>query len=151
MDSEKRIVEIHGIKMEVDLRYAKRIDTYRVGDAVKLLIKEHSYSSSYSTYPGVIVGFCGFAHQPAIEILYLKNDGDICLMAFSEKADAELAPFNDYEIVFTRADVLEKMDRKIFEKEEELHTLKLKREAFVKHFGEAFPREMEVALEKEKP
>ena len=34
---EKRIVEIDGVKIEVDLRTAKRIDTFAVGDNVKVL------------------------------------------------------------------------------------------------------------------
>ena len=30
-EENKRVVEINGIKMEIDLRYAKRIDTFKVG------------------------------------------------------------------------------------------------------------------------
>ena len=33
---EKRIIDINGMKMEVDLRTAKRIDTFKVGDNVKV-------------------------------------------------------------------------------------------------------------------
>ena len=33
----KKIVEVNGIKLEVDMRYAKRIDEFRVGDTVKVL------------------------------------------------------------------------------------------------------------------
>lgn len=40
MDDGKRIIEIDGVKIEVDLRTAKRIDTYRVGDNVKILNKD---------------------------------------------------------------------------------------------------------------
>jgi hypothetical protein len=36
MEENKRIVEIDGVKIEVDLRSAKRIDTFRVGDNVKV-------------------------------------------------------------------------------------------------------------------
>ena len=36
-EDNKRIIEINGIKMEVDLRNAKRIDTFKVGDPVKVL------------------------------------------------------------------------------------------------------------------
>ena len=38
-DEQKRIVEIGGVKIEVDLRTAKRVDSYRVGDPVKVLTK----------------------------------------------------------------------------------------------------------------
>ena len=39
---EKRIIEVNGIKMEVDLRNAKRIDQFKVGDSVKVLVKSYS-------------------------------------------------------------------------------------------------------------
>jgi len=137
-DENKRIVEIHGIKMEVDLRYAKRIDTYRVGDPVKVMIKDYS---GYKARPGVIVGFCDFTENPAIEIMYLENE-DLQLLTFTDKSEAEIAPFNDYEMVFSRADILSKIDRKIQQKEEEIRTLKSKKEAFDKHFGKIFANEM---------
>jgi len=66
MENEKRIIEINGIKMEVDLRTAKRIDTFKVGDPVKIL------DCTYSTpqiYAGVIVGFAEFNKHAAIEVI----------------------------------------------------------------------------------
>jgi hypothetical protein len=53
-----RVVEINGIKVEVDLRTAKRVDSYSVGTPVKLLKQE--YSDTYTTYTGVIIGFDEF-------------------------------------------------------------------------------------------
>jgi len=135
---EKRIVEIHGIKMEVDLWYAKRIDTYRVGDAVKVMVKDYS---GYKSWPGVIAGFCDFKEHPAIEILYLE-DYNLNFLTFTDESDAEIAPFNDYEMVFSRADILAKIDRKIQEAEETIRELHKKREAFEKHFGKVFANEL---------
>ena len=45
MADEKRIIEIDGMKVEVDLRHAKRVDTFKVGDNVKILDK--SYEDSH--------------------------------------------------------------------------------------------------------
>ena len=41
-----REIEIGGIKMQIDLRQAKRIDTFKVGDSVKIL-KKGDRNSSY--------------------------------------------------------------------------------------------------------
>lgn len=36
MEENKKIIEVNGIKMEIDLREAKIINNYKVGDSVKL-------------------------------------------------------------------------------------------------------------------
>jgi hypothetical protein len=46
-----RIVEVDGIKLEIDERTARTIESYKVGDPVKVLVK--SYGDSYNIYPGV--------------------------------------------------------------------------------------------------
>ncbi|MHC4294732.1 MAG: hypothetical protein ACYSTL_04025, partial [Planctomycetota bacterium] len=50
-----RVVEINGVKLEVDLRHAKVIDQFRVGDRVKVLKKK--YEKVYESHPGAIIGF----------------------------------------------------------------------------------------------
>ena len=54
----KRIVEIDGVKIEVDLRSAKRIDTFKVGDNVKVLCKD--YNNQFKVKPGIITDFANF-------------------------------------------------------------------------------------------
>ena len=54
----KRIIEINGIKLEVDLSTAKRIDEFRVGDNVKVLRK--GYNDNFEVLAGVIVEFVNF-------------------------------------------------------------------------------------------
>ena len=44
------IVEINGIKMDVDERTATAITEYKVGQTVKVLKKK--YSDQYEVYPG---------------------------------------------------------------------------------------------------
>jgi hypothetical protein len=51
-EETKRVIEINGVKMEVDMRYAKRVDELRIGSRVKVLIKEYS---SYKIYLGVSI------------------------------------------------------------------------------------------------
>ena len=70
---EKRIVEIDGVKIEVDLRTAKRIDTFRVGDNVKVLCKE--YNGDFKVKPGIITDFCNFKEKSSISVfrIFLKS------------------------------------------------------------------------------
>ena len=68
---QKRVIEVNGVKLEVDMRYAKRIEELRIGSKVKALNKEYS---SYSVYPGVIVGFEQFEKLPTIVVAYYKTD-----------------------------------------------------------------------------
>ena len=58
------VIEINGVKLEVDLRSARRIDTLRVGDRVKLLEKT-SYGGPI-VHHGVVAGFDPFPSQPTI-------------------------------------------------------------------------------------
>ena len=41
MTDEKTIVEINGIKMEVDLRHATRVEEFKIGSKVKVLKKQY--------------------------------------------------------------------------------------------------------------
>ena len=44
MEDEKeymKTIEINGVKLEIDLRTAKRVDTFKIGDNVKVLKKEY--------------------------------------------------------------------------------------------------------------
>ena len=136
-DNQTRIVEVDGIKMEVDLREAKKIDHYRVGDTVKILIAE--YSDSYNNYFGVIVGFTEFQKVPSIDVLYVKDefgDTDLKIVTINEKTeDIEIAPVGGYDAEFNRANILEKINRQIEKQEEKVWVLKSKKNAFIKHFG----------------
>jgi len=131
---ETTIIEINGIKMEVDLRTAKKIETYKIGDNVKVLIKEYS---NYASYPGVIIGFDGFAQLPTITVCYLKTgynaevkfiyvnsqttDIEIVHMTDADKMELNLAP--------------EQLDREILKKEAEIADLKAKKSYFLENFN----------------
>ena len=53
MATETQVIEINGVKLEVDMRYAKRVDLLRIGSRVKVLVKTYS---EYKIYPGVKIG-----------------------------------------------------------------------------------------------
>ena len=64
---DKRIIEINGIKMEVDLSTAKRVDEFKVGDAVKVLRDKKVLS-------GAIVEFVNFRELPTIKVAVFSTD-----------------------------------------------------------------------------
>lgn len=68
---DKRVIEIDGVKIEVDLRSAKRIDTFKVGDNVKVLCKE--YNGDFKVKPGIITDFANFKEKPTIIVAVLDE------------------------------------------------------------------------------
>lgn len=136
---EKRIIEIDGIKVEVDLRSAKRIDTFKVGDNVKVLCK--SYNDKYEVKPGIITDFANFKDKPTI-VVAVFNDGGwnssptISFIYIYEGME------DKYEIVFADGDelkltkdgVVEKFEREIQKKRNEAQDLENQLNYFKKHF-----------------
>jgi len=145
MEEQKRIIEVNGIKMEIDLRTAKRVDEFKVGDAVKLLAKDYQ---SYKSYPGVIVGFDQFKLRPTIIVAYIKKDYASTKLEFayinSETPDFEIAPIQEFETKVSWREIQEDFDKKIKDKAMEVEKLKAEKEWFNgsyekwfgKHFGD---------------
>lgn len=139
--SETTIIEINGVKLEIDLRHARRIDNLKVGDTVKVLRKR--YSNSYESCPGVIVGFDAFQNLPTIIIAILENNYSssslittICYN--SESENIEIVPANEHDLSFDKSDILSKFDKDIERKYEEIKELECKRKYFLHHFKKYF-------------
>lgn len=135
MDENVRVIEINGIKMEVDLRNVKQISSYKVGDKVRVLIKGYSDWKSYS---GIIVGFDNFVNRPTIVVAYIDYSDLKFTYLNSESKEIEICPMIDDHITLEKTHVIELMDRNIFRKEEEVADLKEKKEYFLKYFNEYF-------------
>lgn len=139
MEIEKRIIEINGEKFEVDLRSAKKIENFKVGDKVKLLKKGYS---SYEPYPGLIIGFEPFKETPTIVIAYLEvnyNTADIKFEYFNNKTkDVEVCPMEVFDMPIEKAQVIEKFEKEILCKQDEVEKLKAKKDYFIKMFGKYF-------------
>ena len=139
MDEEKTIVEINGVKLEVDLRHAKRIDRFKIGDSVKVLAKEYS---EQRVYPGVIVGFENFKDVPTIVVCYLSGyHSEIRFLYYNsttKTADFDIVASHDDYVAIEKGHVVEKMDREIFKKEEELADMNRKKAYFLSHFQKYF-------------
>jgi len=140
-----RIIEIGGIKMEVDMRRAIKVEYYKVGTKIRILKKSSSYGEEYKTYGGVIVGFDQFEKLPSILIAYLKSSYDnaeIEFLTFNKQTkDVEICIADENFIPFQKATVLTVLDNKIVEAEQHLLEAKAKKEYFVKNFDEYFNKE----------
>ena len=144
---EKRIIEVNGVKIEVDLRTAKRVDQFKVGDTVKVLIKSYS---DYKSYLGMIVGFDEFDKHPTIIIAYVKAEYSSANIEFaylnSESKDIEVCAVNEWDMPYTKKDILDKMDREITKKEEEVRELKEKKNYFLNMFGKFFEKPQDASM-----
>ncbi len=135
----KRIIEVNGVKMEIDLRQAKVIDNYKVGDYVKILVKQYS---EYRSYIGNIIGFDNFKNTPTIVIAYLKNEYSTASIEFayynSESKEIEITTLNEWDIPLKKSTILEQFQKEILKKEQEITEMKNKANIFEQLFGKYF-------------
>lgn len=139
MDS-KRIIEINGIKLEVDLSTAKRIDEFKVGDNVKVLKK--GYNNDYNVLAGVIVEFVNFKELPTMIIAMFKQDYSGCRLEFinynSKTEGVEITPCCEHELKLEKCRVVDKFNQEIEKKKAEMDELTAKRDYFEKYFAKYF-------------
>lgn len=142
----KRIIEINGIKMEVDLRDVKIIENYKVGDSIKVLTKK--YSDNYESHVGVIIGFDNFEVHPTVVIAYLKIEYSKASIEFlyfnSTTKDVEITQLNEWDLPLQKSEVLEKFNKEVAIKEQELQEIKSKMIVFEKMFGKYFEKRQPV-------
>lgn len=138
MDENKKIIEINGVRLEVDLRSARRIDEFKVGDSVKVLDNRNDKNM---VRRGVITDFANFKELPTIMVaMYTPPD-------YWSKPSIEFIPYNANtenieivavsaeEIIVSRETIVQKFDDEIAKKRDELNDLIIKRDTFVKYFG----------------
>lgn len=150
-ENTKQVIEINGVKMEVDTRYARRIDTFQVGTKVKLLEKQSVYGGSDTkVYSGVIVGFEPFETLPTIIVCYLEHDYASANVKFAYVNTAtdkkwEIVASLDDDLPIQRADVLAKIDRELLKKADEIADLERRRAYFLQNFAAYFAPEAATA------
>lgn len=146
MDENIRVIEINGVKMEIDLRTAKTIENYKVGDRVKVLRK--LYSTEYRSYVGMIVGFDAFKELPTIVIAYLDTDGSSPQMKFAylnaKSEEVELCPMTNFEeLPMEKSRIIDLMQRQILKHQMELEEAQSRLKFFIERFGVMFERQPE--------
>lgn len=135
---EKQIVEINGIKLEIDMRHAKKIDSYKVGDNVKVLIK--SYGDTYNTYPGVIIGFDNFEKLPTITVCYVDigySNAEVKFININAKSsDYEIVHMQEHEKIVDKKRALDLLTNVIDKAKAEVDNLERKRAYFIEKFNQ---------------
>jgi len=137
--SDTRIVEVNGVKLEIDLREARQVTSYKVGDKVRVLVKDYS---SYAAHTGMIVGFDDFKNRPTIIVAYLDSSRYENPLKFvyinSSSEDIELAPLVDSFIAVEKSDILDHFEAQILKTQEKVKELEQKKRYFLKYFDAYF-------------
>ena len=138
MEDSKRIIEIDGVKVEVDLRTAKRVESFKVGDNIKILDKEYD---TYKVKPGIIVDFAEFQELPTIVIAVFEEGSwssapNISFIYYNKNTSkkVEIVSCSEDEIKVSKEGVIERFEREIQKKKNEYEDLKNKLEYFKIHF-----------------
>jgi len=139
MSKDTTVIEVNGVKLEVDLRTAKRVDTLKVGDKVKVLV-----TSAYATpavYPGVVVGFEPFKELPTVVVAYLKtsyNDSELQFLYYNKATkDTELIVSVD-DVMFDWANAFDVFDRKVAKLKRDIAEVEEKRAYVQRNFTQYF-------------
>jgi translation elongation factor EF-1alpha len=138
---EKTIIEVNGVKMEVDLRQAKRIDTLQVGDRVKVLIKGYS---DYKVHAGTVIGFEPFKALPTVIVAYLDKDYSSVNVKFlyfnaNTKESEIVKAIDDDQLDIDKATVLQQFERELQKKRDEISDIEAKRDFFIANFKAYWP------------
>jgi uncharacterized coiled-coil protein SlyX len=137
---ETRLVEINGVKLEVDLREARTVEQYRVGDKIKVLIKH--YGDNFKVNAGMIVQFNNFEQLPTIVVAYIDENYSNAELKFAyinaQTKDIEICPAGDDELAISKAFVLDTLSRQITAKQEEIRQLEEKQNYILNKFDAWF-------------
>lgn len=138
MEESKRIIEIDSVKVEVDLRTAKRVESFKVGDNIKILDKEYD---TYKVKPGIIVDFAEFQELPTMVIAVFEEGSwsstpNISFIYYNKNTSkkVEIVSCSEDEIKVSKEGVIERFEREIQKKKNEYEDLKNKLEYFKTHF-----------------
>ena len=139
MENQTQIVEINGVKLEIDSRYAKQINHYKIGDKIRVLVKEYS---DYKSHLGIIVGFDNFKTLPTIIVAYLAVGYSEATIKFAfinnQSEGVEITPMVDDYIDVHKSEVLASLNREIEKRQNEIKELKYKRRFFLNNFNKYF-------------
>lgn len=139
----KTVIEVNGVKLEVDLRTARRVDELRVGDRVKVLVTE-SYSNTHKVHAGTIVGFEPFPSLPTVIVAYLVTDWagvGVKFVYFNEQSKGVeiIKAIDDDQLDIDRSGVLQQFETEIQKKRDEITDMERKRDYFIANFKAYWP------------
>jgi hypothetical protein len=143
----KRIVEINGVKLEVDLREGQTIETYKVGEIVKLLVPK--YNNEFASFIGAVIGFDAFKSHPTIVVAYLDATFGVAKIEMAYIHDGsqfEIVHASEGDVPFSKKQVLDLLEKNITDKANELADAKWRLERFNTWFGKHFSEVAEEAV-----
>lgn len=135
-----RTIVINGMKVDVDMRTARKIDEFRVGDNVRILHTDKDYNGEVKqkVKNGVITDFANFQDLPTIVIAEIASDYtgvDIQFVYYNEKSEGlEITYMSEEEAKISEKGVIELFNHKIEEAQNTLDKIKYKKNFFIKHF-----------------
>lgn len=135
-ENQTQLIEINGVKLEVDLRAARRVENIKVGTRVKVLTKEYS---GYKVNHGVVIGFEPFEKLPTIIIAIVAMTYDQAKIDFiyfnAETKDVELVvSIDDDRAGVQKEDVCAFIDKEIAKKRAEITDLEDRKRFFLSKF-----------------
>lgn len=130
-------IEINGVKMEVDLRHAKRVETISIGTRVKVLRKK--YGDSYEVLQGIVIGFEPFKELPTMILAVANIDYNEAKVEFiyynSKTENLEVVVSSDDDLAaLDKSDFISRIDREIVKKETEIQELHARKVYFLEKF-----------------
>jgi hypothetical protein len=134
---ENTIIEINGVKMEVDFRHARRVENIRVGTRIKVLRKK--YGDSYEVLHGIVIGFEPFKELPTIIAAVATFDYQEAKIEFiyynSKTEGLELVVATEDDLAaLDKNDFVARIDREIAKKEGEITDLIARKSYFLLKF-----------------
>lgn len=137
MNTEKTVIEINGVKMEVDLRQARRIENIGVGTRIKVLRKK--YGDSYEVLHGIVIGFEPFKELPTIIVAaatFDYSEAKVEFIYYNAKTEGvEIVVASDDDLAaLDKTDFVSKVDREITKKEGEIAELIARKSYFLAKF-----------------
>lgn len=131
-DETRKMMNVGGVNVEVDMTGVRIVSSFKVGDPVKVLKKGYD---KWTAYPGVIVGYDDFKNLPTIIVAYLEYSKFDYVYINENSEDVELAPASVDAFDVSVEAVLLHLDNEIIKAELEVAKAKNKKDTFKKQFG----------------
>ena len=134
--TEQTIIEVNGVKLEVDMRHARRIEELRIGSPVKLLAKG-GYGGQ-KVHPGIVIGFEPFKDLPTILVAYVEEDWQSATVTVvsinSKQENFDMIAAVDPDFAVDRANITKRFDRQIEAKKREIEVIEEQKRYFETNF-----------------
>lgn len=134
--TEMTTIEVNGIKMEVDLRHAKRVEEVRVGSRVKIVDADNT---GQAVHHGLVIGFEPFTDFPTIIVAYIETGWGGSEVKFAyinskNKKWSMIVAIDDDQFDLDKQEINASFDKKIETKQNEIKELQEKKDYFNKKF-----------------